>query len=272
MFFFQKILVYIACFFACTTFTNSSVSLYAVQKASEHASKKHIKSKSKKKSSQKKSISKRRKHNSSSRSKIHTIRSIAKKHGFIWFYDTKVNPLTSFLGNFHPCNVSVAGKTFVCSEAAFQAQKFIHNPRLMHVFTTLNGPDSWSTAQRYKTSIRPDWKMVHVHAMYSALDSKFRHNPDLKAKLLATGKSYLVEHTSRDSFWGDGGDGTGQNMLGKILMGIRQNLHGHGAPKYLPKRYFAFLKKQGKHSHTAKNKKKPQKHKKNHTASSKKKK
>ena len=31
--------------------------------------------------------------------------------------------------------------------------------------------------------------------------------------LLATGNARIVEHTERDSYWGDGGDGSGKNML-----------------------------------------------------------
>ncbi|MAZ56127.1 MAG: swarming motility protein YbiA, partial [Flavobacteriales bacterium] len=45
-----------------------------------------------------------------------------------------------------------------------------------------------------------------------------------KKYLLSTGDRELVEHTTRDSFWGDGGDGTGANQLGKGLMRIRTQL------------------------------------------------
>lgn len=42
--------------------------------------------------------------------------------------------------------------------------------------------------------------------------------------LIGTGDARLVEHTDRDSFWGDGGDGRGKNMLGRILMVVRAEL------------------------------------------------
>jgi predicted NAD-dependent protein-ADP-ribosyltransferase YbiA (DUF1768 family) len=42
--------------------------------------------------------------------------------------------------------------------------------------------------------------------------------------LLETGNKTLVEHTTRDKYWGDGGDGKGKNMLGKMLMIIRDEL------------------------------------------------
>jgi hypothetical protein len=42
--------------------------------------------------------------------------------------------------------------------------------------------------------------------------------------LLDTGNAILVEHTDNDNFWGDGGDGRGQNKLGHILMRVRDEI------------------------------------------------
>ncbi len=44
-----------------------------------------------------------------------------------------------------------------------------------------------------------------------------------KQKVGIAGKT-LVEHTSRDCYWADAGDGSGANMLGKILMKVRARL------------------------------------------------
>ena len=60
--------------------------------------------------------------------------------------------------------------------------------------------------------------------MRAAVDAKFRQHAALRELLLATGDAKLVEHTDRDAYWGDGGDGTGRNMLGRILMAIRETL------------------------------------------------
>jgi len=46
----------------------------------------------------------------------------------------------------------------------------------------------------------------------------------LRETLLATGDSTIVEHTKNDAYWGDGGDGTGKNRLGEILMLVRELL------------------------------------------------
>ena len=42
--------------------------------------------------------------------------------------------------------------------------------------------------------------------------------------LLASGDSLLVERAHKDSYWGDGGDGSGQNRLGQLLMQVRTEL------------------------------------------------
>ena len=64
--------------------------------------------------------------------------------------------------------------------------------------------------------------------MYKALVAKFTQHEDLKERLLDTGDSLLVEHTKRDSYWGDGGDGgndtKGKNVLGKLLVRVRNEI------------------------------------------------
>ena len=69
--------------------------------------------------------------------------------------------------------------------------------------------------------IRPDWEIVKNDVMYEGVHQKFLQNRELAEKLLATGIKQLVEHTGRDAYWGDGGDGSGRNMLGEILMKVR---------------------------------------------------
>jgi hypothetical protein len=54
--------------------------------------------------------------------------------------------------------------------------------------------------------------------------AKFEQHQKLRDLLLSTKDSTLVEHTSNDNYWGDGGNGSGLNMLGKILMEVRTKL------------------------------------------------
>ncbi len=59
--------------------------------------------------------------------------------------------------------------------------------------------------------------------MEMGLRAKFSENSDLRDMLHATGMAKIVEHTNEDSYWGDGGDGSGHNYLGKLLMKVRRH-------------------------------------------------
>ena len=61
--------------------------------------------------------------------------------------------------------------------------------------------------------------------MYQILKSKFQ-NPELSKLLLETGDCELIEgNTWGDQFWGVC-KGVGENNLGKLLMKVREELHG----------------------------------------------
>ncbi len=72
--------------------------------------------------------------------------------------------------------------------------------------------------------LRKDWEDVKDDIMRYAVREKFRQNTVIMEDLLETGDSIIIEHTKNDSYWADGGDGTGKNMLGQILMEVRTEL------------------------------------------------
>jgi N-glycosidase YbiA len=53
---------------------------------------------------------------------------------------------------------------------------------------------------------------------------KFETHEEIRNILLSTGDEEIIEHTTYDYYWGYGTNGTGKNMLGKILMEIREKL------------------------------------------------
>jgi ribA/ribD-fused uncharacterized protein len=75
-----------------------------------------------------------------------------------------------------------------------------------------------------KRKLRRDWERVKIGVMREAVEAKFRQHDELRTLLLDTGDARLVEHTDNDDFWGDGGDGSGRNELGRILMAVREAL------------------------------------------------
>ena len=57
--------------------------------------------------------------------------------------------------------------------------------------------------------------------MYEAIKYKFEQNDELRKVLMGTGDKKIVEHTKNDRIWADGGDGSGKNLLGVLLMRLR---------------------------------------------------
>ena len=70
----------------------------------------------------------------------------------------------------------------------------------------------------------PDWEKVKDEVMLQALRMKFNQHPEITKGLLATGDAILIEHTKNDAYWADGGDGSGKNRLGLLLMQVREEL------------------------------------------------
>lgn len=165
--------------------------------------------------------------------------SFADKDGFIWFYN-KDNKYTYFLGNFFPTNIHIWNMRFLCAEAAFQAAKFMDQPKIAARFIHLDGEEAWRLGQKLSYQQRKDWYQVRENIMLEVLRAKFQQHVDLTELLLSTGDAYLVEHTHRDAFWADGGDGTGKNRLGYLLMQVRGELGGVG-PVSKPKKYKQFV-------------------------------
>lgn len=75
-----------------------------------------------------------------------------------------------------------------------------------------------------KRTLRRDWESAKVNVMREALLAKFTQHEDLRQLLLSTGDAKIIEHTANDDYWGDGGDGRGKNMLGRLLAELRTTL------------------------------------------------
>jgi ribA/ribD-fused uncharacterized protein len=69
-----------------------------------------------------------------------------------------------------------------------------------------------------------NWEQIKDIIMEIGLYAKFTQNGDLKKKLLSTDDSLLIEDSPRDSYWGIGKDGNGENKLGILLTKVRNNL------------------------------------------------
>jgi len=60
--------------------------------------------------------------------------------------------------------------------------------------------------------------------MYDALLTKFTTHSHLKWMLILTGTRKIFEHTEKDSYWGDGLDGSGKNRSGFLIEKVRTKI------------------------------------------------
>lgn len=126
--------------------------------------------------------------------------------------------------NFSHHAVKLGGKVWPTSEHYFQAQKFAGTKYESEVRKAKGPGEAASIGRDRKLPLRKDWESIKDDVMFDAVYAKFTQHKDLKELLLSTGDETLVEHTEKDSYWGDGGNGKGKNMLGITLMQVRDEI------------------------------------------------
>ena len=129
-----------------------------------------------------------------------------------------------FLSNFYPAEFVYQGIVWANSEAAYQAMKS-HDRGVHMMFARFSNPAHAKREGRLINPMRGDWDDVKVSIMRDIVYAKFRQNPELKQKLLATGHTVLQEgNMHNDRVWGvcPPYSDKGENHLGKILMDIRR--------------------------------------------------
>jgi len=130
-----------------------------------------------------------------------------------------------FLSNFYRGTFSdESGRSYPTLEHAYQAAKATNQfdrERILMADTPLK-------AKRIGASIAisDDWMSRRVGVMEHFLRRKFAPGTELAAKLIETAPSPLAEGNDwGDTFWGTV-NGEGQNVLGELLMRIREELAG----------------------------------------------
>lgn len=140
----------------------------------------------------------------------------------IYFY--KTNEKYGCFSNFAHYGFELDEKWWMTSEHYFQAQKF-YGTEYVEIIRLLDNPMKAAKMGRNRNlPLREDWEEVKDDVMRKAVYAKFSQNIEPKNILLDTDSEYIVENTSNDYYWGCGTNGSGKNMLGIILMEIRDKL------------------------------------------------
>jgi N-glycosidase YbiA len=138
------------------------------------------------------------------------------------FYRTK--GAFGCFSNFSKHPFVLEGREWPTSEHYFQAQKFAGTPSEEEIRLAPTPSEAARMGRQRKRPLRTDWEAVKETVMYAALEAKFSQHPEIRRQLLATGEARIVEHTRNDTYWADGGDGSGRNRLGELLMRLRKSL------------------------------------------------
>lgn len=154
------------------------------------------------------------------------------------FYRADEQPYGAF-SNLYRREFMFEGEVYPTAEHAYQAGK----ARKLAVREWLmNAPSPALLAMAahglYYWDIAPGWSKTKFDRMKRVLLAKFSTFDDLRELLLSTGKHRLVETATTDSpvnrLWGEV-NGQGKNMLGVLLMEVREELR-QSAARTVPKK------------------------------------
>lgn len=130
------------------------------------------------------------------------------------------------------------------TEALYQACRFPHMPEVQREIIGQHSPMTAKMKSKpHRETSRPDWNEVRYKVMRWCLRVKLAQNYEAFGRLLlATRDRPIVEQSRKDDYWGakltdeTGGTLIGQNVLGRLLMELRQKLKDdtEGALKTVP--------------------------------------
>lgn len=149
----------------------------------------------------------------------------------IYFWD-------GIYSNFYPITFMYKGQIFLNSEQAFMWEKArtFNDSAIALLVLQANRPEDAKKLGRKVSGFNDSvWDKVKEQIMYDVVYAKFSSSPTLKSQLISTGNKILVEASPYDKIWGVGlreednrilneKNWLGQNLLGKVIMKVRNNL------------------------------------------------
>lgn len=140
----------------------------------------------------------------------------------IYFY--KQYGELGYLANYSNHGFELYGKYWPTVEHFYQAQKF-ESDELKEKIRLAETPKIASQIGRDRNNkLKDNWEEIKRDIMLEGVLAKFRSNPDICEKLIATGNEEIIENTDIDYYWGCGENKTGRNEFGKILVKAREIL------------------------------------------------
>jgi len=145
----------------------------------------------------------------------------------ISFYRANEKPYGAF-SNLYRRPIIFEGVEYATSEHAYQAGK-ARKDNVRDWLMAAPTPSLLAMAAHglYVWDVAPNWSKTKFDRMRQVLRAKFTQHQDLNDLLLSTGNARLVEVATVDNavnrLWGEV-NGVGKNMLGVLLMELREEL------------------------------------------------
>ena len=150
------------------------------------------------------------------------------------FFFTEASPFSQW----YRCTFVVDGQTFNCAEQFMMhgKAKLFADDEIAHKILAADHPKQHKAlGRKVKNFDDAIWKAQRLAIVKAGSTAKFTQNADLRALLLATAGTTLVEASPYDRIWGiglaasnplaqDPNTWRGQNLLGKILTELRDEL------------------------------------------------
>ena len=147
-----------------------------------------------------------------------------------------------FLSNFYPLKMriyrrilkadpdsgvhfSTQPETYQSMEHWYMSEKYrgVSSEARQRIISAATALEASRLGKLRNTPIRQDWNQIRLKVMRVGLWVKFS-DPEMRQLLANTGDEVLVENSPYDAFWGIGREGNGLNMMGTLLMELRNQI------------------------------------------------
>jgi ribA/ribD-fused uncharacterized protein len=141
---------------------------------------------------------------------------------------TFYTPQFYVFNNFSAHAIDFRGKLYPTCEHAYQATKCT-DPQGHDAIRNARSPLQAKRLANdtFRAARDPDWSNKKVAVVEEILRAKLAQHPEAQEALRQSGDKEIVEDSPTDYFWGTGADGSGQNILGKLWMKLRDENRPH---------------------------------------------
>ena len=129
-----------------------------------------------------------------------------------------------YLANYSNYGFTKNGIFYKTVEHYYQSEKF-DDPEIKTRIINAPTPKEASNIGRDRSNIRKEnFKEIKNQVMFDGILEKFRQNRDIAYKLIETRNKRIAEATIDEYYWGIGKDKSGKNVIGDILVKVRERI------------------------------------------------